>query len=789
MIGLSIGIASCLVIMLYVSEHISYDKFWKDYDKIYRINTFWNTSEGETRFATSPPPLAEAINQDIPGVEATRLYTWSDFTFRPDTDSSNVFRETGVYAANHNFFKIFSNLLIEGDPESALKEPVSIVISESTAKRYFGKEMAENKQVLGKNILGGKDGGTLWKITGIMKNMPHHTHLDFGIIISSNSYPDDLHRSPIWTWNSMHTYIKVVDGVQIQDIENNLDQIVQSRLIPFMGADPENFNIEGNDMKYVLQPIEDIHLKSNFLREMGSNGDIKYITIFFLVAIIILVIACVNFINLTTAQAAKRAKEVGIRKSLGSQKSMLRNQFLLESMIFSLTAGILALGLVELFNILAKDKIGLDFSLSVLNNPVYMLLFLGIILIVGFLAGAYPSFYLTAFKPVDVLKGKITHQIKTGGLRNGLVVFQFMVSVFLIIATGVISDQVEFFRNKNLGFNKENVLIIQNDREIEESREDFKASLKKHSVIINASFSSGIPAIKEFHVRDYSPENDFNSTGFNWYQIDESYIETMDMELVSGRSFTERIASDSNGIILNQAAVAELGLQDPMDQLIVINRGAQDEHKVRVIGVVKDFNFESFKNKIKPLGMEYMKGYVFKDYISIRIVEGKESEAVKIIKKEWENFEPDVPISYNFLDSNFDNLFKDEQRLSTIFSMFTGLAVLIACMGLLGLTAYATEQRKKEIGIRKVLGATISNLITLLSWNFGKMAIVGFILAVPVAYFAMEKWLATFEYKTSISSITFLSAGVSTLIIALFTISFLVVKAAFRNVVEALKEE
>lgn len=792
-LGLSIGLASCIVISLYVYNESIYDQFWTDSNQIYRVNTTWGSEGGEIKYATSPPTLANVLINEVPEVEAVaRLFKWGDFTLRPDTDSSNVFRETNVNLADQNFFSVFRNRLLAGNPESVLIEPGSIVLSESAAIRYFGQEFYNQNEIVGRNILGGKDGGTIWHITAIMKDIPVNSHQQFEILISSW---DEFNDSEIWTWNIMHTYVLLSknsnDKSSLENISLKLDDIVQKHAMPYMGIDYEQYKREGNTMVYSLQPITDIHLRSNFLREMHPNGDIQYVYILSLIAFFILLIACVNFTNLSTALGAQRAKEVGIRKSLGSFKTQLIGQFLVESLLFSFIAIMIALGLVELFNLFLIDVFQLYFTVGLFDKWYFVVGLIVIAAVVGLLAGIYPSFYLTAFKPVDVLKGKLSNNIKSGGLRNTLVIFQFTVSIGLIISTWIVNDQINYIRNKNLGYDRENVLIIQNDREIDERREEFKNILKSHSEILDASFSTGIPAmaLQSFKVMDIKIEGEERYETFRWFGIDHTFLPTLNMELVDGRNLSNDIVSDSFGIIFNQKAVSSLGLVDPVGKDIIIDQGEDIGRRLKIIGVVKDFNYESFYREIKPLGMEFRRDYRYKDYISIRFAPGKVRQAVDIVKSEWSKFEPDVPLSYNFLDQSYEDLFAAELRLEKLFKLFTSLAIFIAILGLMGLAAYITEHRKKEIGIRKVLGASVMRIILMLSGNFTRMALVGFLIAIPLAYYLMNQWLADFVYKININVMIFIWAGLSAIGIVLIAVSYQAIKAALNNPVNALKEE
>ncbi|MEO1052721.1 MAG: ABC transporter permease [Bacteroidota bacterium] len=791
-LGLSVSLACFIVIALYVDYELSYDKFYKDHDRIFRINARWVSEGGESRYATSPARLAGVMQAEIPEVEAiTRVFTWSDFTMRPDNDMNKVFRETNVWLADETFFKVLDYGLLAGDPETALKEPVSVVLPKSTAIRYFGQQAFDENNIVGRNLLGGKDAGTPWKITGIMEDQPENSHFQYDFLISTNTMKE-LADDENWTWNFVHTYVKfntTPDEQLLKDTHNKLDEIVVLHAIPWMGYTEEQYKESNTKMEYLLQPITDIHLRSNYNREMQPNGDINYIYTFVTVAILILVLACVNFMNLATAQSANRAKEVGVRKVLGSGKAILIKRFLSESVVYSLVSLIVALGIVEFFLILVGDWLGHDFQGAVFQNARLAFMVLGVAIVIGFLAGLYPAFYLTAFRPSEVLKGKLRSGVRSSGLRNVLVVFQFTISVALIISTVVINQQVDYIQSSNLGFDKENVLIIQNDREIEDRRQDFKDALNQLPGVINASFSSGTPGEKGFMMRGFSLENSNEDQGIRWYQIDDQYLNTMNIQMAEGRAFSREIASDTAGILLNEAAVRRMGLTDPIGKYIIRNLGAPDEAKLQIIGVIKDFNFESFKNKIKPLALEYMHGFVFKDYVSVRLAPGNHAQQVAEIRDLWHKFEPGVPMSYSFLDENFDALFASEMKLRSVFGVLTGLAIFIACLGLFGLAAYTAEQRKKEIGIRKVLGASVAIIIATLGRNFALMTGLGFVIATPLAWYAMREWLSSFEYKIDVELWVFPVAGLVTFAITLVTILYQSTKAALVNPVESLKEE
>ena len=550
----------------------------------------------------------------------------------------------------------------------------------------------------------------------------------------------------------------------------------------------EAYERHGSSMQYVLQPLTDIHLTSHYLREMAPNGNINYVYTFMAIGLFVIIIAAVNFMNLSTAQSSNRAREVGVKKVLGSGRSSLVNQFLVESLIFSFAGLIIAMGLVELFLKVFPTLLEVNFTYQPYNWPFWFYLVIGTLLL-GVLAGLYPAFYLSSFQPVKVLSGKLGAGIKSKNLRNLLITFQLVVSIGMIICTLVAVKQVDYIRNKSLGFNKENVIVIQNDREIDERREEFKDYLQGKPTIKNVSFSTGIPGLKNFHMRDFVLPGQTSGTGIRWYEGDSNYLETLNITLAEGRGFDWQRASDSSAVILNEAAVKALGLSNPVGKHLIKNPGANDEQKVRIIGVMKDFNFESFHHKIQPLVIEFLDNFTFKDYVSIRISGDDPRESLVIIKAAWEVFEPNVPFNYSFLEKDFDALFKSEIKLQQIFGVFTFLAIFIAGLGLIGLAAFIAENRKKEIGVRKVFGAGIMQILFLLLKGFAGMTVLGLLVASPLAYFMMNSWLQSFEYKTEITFELFLLAGLFTAAAVLLTVSYQSIKTALINPIISLKEE
>jgi len=789
-LGLSIGIAACLVIWQYVDYEKSYDQFFSEAGQVVRINTLWRGPEGKERYATTAPPLAEAIENNVPEAAAvTRLYHWSDFTMRPDDNFEKVFRETKVYITDHDFFKVFDFELLEVDETAVQEQMGAVVLPKSTAVRYFGEEAVANRQVVGRFLQGGKDAGTPWKVAAVMQDVPENSHFDFDFLIIANNPNDDIMHAQNWSWPIMYTYLRLQEGTQASALQPKLNDLAERFAIPNLGESIEEFQELGYAYELPTQSLTDIHLHSSWLREMKPNSNATYINTLSIIALFIILIACINYINLFTAQSTIRAKEVGVKKVIGARKSNLMGQFLLESFVFSSLAVGLALGLSELVQTFSETVLGQQLCQPTWSMPQLLLTSLGILVGVTLLAGAYPAFYLTQFRPLQVLKSKFGGTSRRSGLRDALVVFQFVISIGLIASTFVVNQQVKFFQSKQLGYDKENLLVIQNDREIEEQRLAFKQQLERHPGVRQASFTTGIPGLQQYQVRDFRLEGQSSGQGIGWHQIDEDYLPTMGIELLAGRNFSNEIAADTFGLILNQAAVELLGLENPVGQYVIKNQGMPDQQRLQIIGVVQDFHLESLHHEIKPMAMQYLTDFVFKDYAVVRLAPGNIPQTITHIKDQWSTFEPGVPITYSFLDDNLDQLFRAEQRLGQIFSLFTTLALFIACLGLYGLALFTLERRRKEISIRKVIGATLGDLLLLLNRNFLRLTLIAFALATPLAWLAMRNWLQNFAYRIDMPWWVFLLAGLLAIGIGLLTVSLQSLRAVRSNPIDALKDE
>jgi len=782
-LGLSIGIAASLLITLYVVDELSYDQFHSRSEDIYRVGLTGKLAGQEINVAVSCPPFAKVSVAEFPEVEkAIRLYRLESEVTRYE---EIVFTETEVFFADSNFFDVFDGYaLLEGDPATALREPNTLVMTEGTARKYFGDESA-----MGKIVTVG-DYNSAYEVTGIVQDPPENAHFHFDLLYAMSTF--EYSKRDQWLSNNFYTYLMLNEEASSEALEAKFPTLVEKYVGPeveqFMGISLEEFQAQGdgqNAYGYFLQPLTDIHLYSQLDAEIEANSNITYVYILIAVAVFILLIACINFMNLSTARSANRAKEVGVRKTLGSLRQDLVGQFLAESILVSLIAALISVVLLAVFIDPFNQLAGKAIELGVAKQPWLLLVLIGIVLLVGLVAGSYPAFYLSSFRPAEVLKGKLKAGLRSSGIRNGLVVFQFVVSISLIVCTLLVYQQLEYTQNKNLGFDKENVLVVNNMRRLEDKAETFKKSLLQKSSVVNATLANDLPpAIQNSSVfRVQGEEQDHIIT---FYFTDANHLPTMGIELKEGRNFLEDNPADSAAIILNEAAVREFGLDDPLEAKITGQFGPQPQ-VLRVVGVTQDFNFQSLRNKIRPMAI--MMTRQGSQHLAVRLQPGDVATTLADIEQSWQELSPGEPFEYSFLDQDFDQLFRAEQRLGQVFTVFTGLAIFIACLGLLGLAAYTAEQRTKEIGIRKVMGASVTRMVLLLSQDFAKLVGVAFLIAVPLSYFLMQQWLSDFAYRINIGVGTFVLAGVAALAVAWITVSFQSLRAARTNPAKSLRSE
>jgi putative ABC transport system permease protein len=785
--GLAIGLASFMLIALYVVDEKSYDKFHENADNIYRIQSDINFGGNELRLAVSSDAIGQALKNDNPEVkEYVRFYNSSGSKL---IKKGNEFiNEPRVAHADSTLFDVFTLPGIEGDTKTALNDPNTVVITESTAIKYFG-----TTNVIGKTIEIKDNDNPVYTVTAVIEDMPRNSHFHFDFIFSMDNIK--------YGWgnflsHNFQTYILLQDGTNHKEFEKNFVQFIDKYILPqaqqFMkiGSMAE-FESAGNKLEYTLIPLTDIHLHSDRAVEMGVNGNIQYVIIFSAIAIFILLIACVNFMNLSTARSANRAREVGIRKVLGTEKKSLILQFLIESVFLVFISLFLAIGIsyssISYFNEIS----GKELLFSDLLNPAILLILFILPFLVGGLAGSYPAFFLSSFKPISVLKGKINQGLKKSHLRSGLVVFQFSTSIILIICTIVVFLQLEFIQNKKIGFNKDQVLIVEGTDALGNSVDAFKNEVSKMGGVKSSSFAGFIPVSNSSRTDNtFSTEpvmTDKTALSMQIWNIDYDYIPTMGMEMSEGRNFSVEFGSDSSAIIINETTAKLIGGENLIGKKIYANDGNPGQSTpMTIVGVVKNFNFESLRENVGPLSFKLGNN---KWVTAFKIEASDASDLITNIEDKWKEMAPGMPFSYDFLDESFDKMYRTEQRIGKVAMSFAFLAILIACLGLFGLATYMAEQRTKEIGVRKVLGATVPSIVSLLSQDFIKLVLIAAIIAFPLAWWAMNSWLEEFAYRINIGWWVFLIAGLSAIFIALATVSYQAIKAAIANPVKSLRTE
>ena len=777
--GLTIGLSVCILIGMYVTDELSYDTMHYDVEDIYRVTLKGKIAGQEIHTSNSCGPLANALIEEASGIESsTRIRSIGDIVIRNGDDS---YVEEKVIYADSNFFQFFSFPLIEGDPYTALKDPNTIVLTKILADKYFPQGGAVGKML----TIGSRR--REYKITGVAANYPSNSHIKFDALLSQITVEETNQSYQGWTNNFLFTYYRKNKNTSVEDIDSRLEELVYKyvgeEISQFMGVSFDEFLAQGNKYEYVSYPMIDTHLYSETDDDMEANGDITYIYIFSIVGLFILLIACINFMNLSTAKSAGRAKEVGLRKTLGSDRKTLVVQFLAESMIFSIISTILAVLLAYLLLPQFNTISGKTLVFGNFMGPVFYVGIVSIAILVGLLAGCYPAFYLTAFKPAEVLRGKVKSSMKSGSVRSSLVVFQFWISIILIICTGIVYQQISFMQNKNLGLDKQNVLIISSTGKLDSDIIPFQNAVNSVPGVLTSSFTNNVfPGVGNTTVfQDVHTETEYLMGS---YYADWDHLQTLNLELVEGRFFSRDFPSDSLAVVINEAAVREFGWESGTNNEIM-NFFGDSPQKVRVIGVVKDFNFESLKVQIRPMVINFGSSL---NNLMIKY-SGEAVNIVEALEANWKEYAPGEPFEYAFLDENYDQLFRTEQRLGSLFTLFTILAIFIAALGLFALASFMAEQRTKEIGIRKALGASLSSLTALLSKEFTKLVIIAFVLAVFPTWYFMEQWLDGFVFRDQLNIWIFIGAGAFAILTAWITVGYQALKAAFANPVDSLKYE
>lgn len=781
--GLAMGIATCVIIMLFVVDELSFDRYHEKANQIVRVVLKGKVNGEVIKEAVTPAPVGPTLKNELPGVhDATRLRN-AGF---PKIAYENKTYKNGKFAfVDPNFFQVFTFSFVRGNPETALLEPNTIVITQEQARKYFGSEDPINK------LLMFKDTGEQYKVTGIIDKIPANSHFHFDLLASMTGLKDSKENN--WMNSNYYNYLVLDKSANFKDLEIRLPDIVAKYMGPQMvqiGMTFEKFKENGNEIGLLLQPLTEIHLYSDFSSqtELEPGGDVKSVYIFGAVAVFMLLIACINSMNLSTAGATKRNKEVGVKKVLGSQRIQLIHQFLIESFISTGVSMILAALFVTLalptFNQLSGKALDAGFLLS----PAVLATLALLSILITLLAGTYPAFFLSSFKPIAALKNKINTESGNKGIRNGLVVFQFVISAGLILAIIVVSQQMAYIQNKKIGYDRDQLLVLRESYLLGNNENAFMNQLANDPRIESVTMSAFLPA----------GPTDNNMTGVYpgqqheairrtlIYNIDAKYIPTMGMELAAGRNFSEMPGVDSSNVIINETAAKIFGLSDnPLGQTLTANVSDSEKRTLTIIGVIKDFHFRSLREPIAPLIM------LNNPYggLIIRTKTSEIADLLSSIEDKWKAFHVEEPFSYALLDELYNETYLTEQKMGTILKIFGLLTIFVACLGLFGLVTFTAEQRIKEIGIRKVLGANVAQIVSLLSRDLILLVSISFVIAFPLGYYLMDKWLQDFAYKIDIQWWVYALAGLTTLLIAFSTMSFKTIKSALANPVESLRSD
>lgn len=778
--GLAIGIACSVLIFIFVRFELSYDTYHEKADRIYRVAV--RASIGDTKIHQTYSSAITFLKlfEEFPEIETGVKFLNAGRV--PVSLDERTFYESRFFAVDSTFYNVFTIPLILGTPNTVLTEPNTMVITEETALKYFG-----NTDVVGKVLTANfpvGPGRADFKITGVSENMPHNSHFHYDLLVSLTTFPSFINNTG-WTSNNFISYLVLKEGTSKAEVEEKLKAFTRK----YMGGDQfDEWVAKGNYWEYFLQPVTEIHLNSDLNGEFEANGNEMYVKIFSAISVIILLIACINFMNLSTAKSSLRAKEVGLRKVVGSDRNRLMGQFLSESVLLSFISLILGILIVELLLPSYRNLMGRQIDIHYFDNAwvIPALILLG--LVVGIVSGSYPAFVLSSFKPVTVLRGK-SRDSKSGlWIRNGLILFQFTISIFLIIGTLTVYQQLKYFQNIKLGFDKEQVLVVKNPGSLGDNVNIFKEVLRNQSGVDAVSGSNTLPG-RSFSNWGFGAEGVDDNFTLNTCVCDYDFLKTLKLEMAMGRFFSREFGTDSSAAILNTKALELLGWDDPIGKKI--NNWSSNRGNFTVIGVIEDYHYESLHQVIRPMAL-FLSGGYFKNtesYISIRLKTENISEIIKDVETTYNRFAPNMPFEYSFLDQDYDNLYVNENQTRKLFMIFSSLAIFIACLGLFGLASFVADRKTKEIGIRKVLGASVPGLIGLLSVNFTKWVLLSNIIAWPVAWFAMNRWLQNFAYRINIGFLVFFVSGLLALVIALLTVSYQAIKAAVCNPVEALRYE
>lgn len=771
--GLSLGIAISVCIFLYVRYELSYDTFHENYDRIYRLSLNAKFGSNNIHAAVVSPPMGDYLVQNYAGAESfTRLYKQTNSGYFRNRDRK--FYEKGLIYADSGFFRVFSFKMIKGNEAEALKEPNSLVLTQTAARKYFGDGEAYGKTLV-------QNDNKTYRITGIVKDPPENSHFHFNMLGAFADLEAEFGKAYFENWGafSFHTYILLAEGVDPKGVEAHFPEMI-SKNMPRIAQ--QNYEVNP-----YLQKLGNIHLHSKLMMEIEPTGDFTRVIIFAAIAGFILLIACINFMNLASARSFKRSREVAMRKVHGAEKKQLITQFMGESVFFTVVSLLLALVLVELFLPLFSDIVDKNLQLAVPGTLTTIMMLAGLTLVTAFLSGSYPALYLSSFSPMRIFNNETKQGKAVTGFRNILVVLQFAISIFLIISSLVIYDQIKYVSAKDLGYNHEHTIFLNlNGTRQQKNYQVYKKEFSKLACVAGVAGSSHSPG-RGLDGNSFIPEgmDEKDPWLIYYFGVDPDFKETLGMKMVMGRDLSHEYATDSSAVVINRTLYKKLGWEDPLGRkLKVISDGQPRDYTI--VGVVEDFHAQSLHEGIEPMMLMYSDSYSF---LNIRLRPGDLKKDIAQIEKKWNEMEPDVPFSFEFIDQAFEATYRADLITARLFIFFTVVAIFIACLGLLGLTAFMVGRRKKEIGIRKVLGAPVTGIVLLLGGRFSRWVLVANLIAWPAAWLVMNRWLENFAYRTSLNWLFFVLAALVALLIAWITVSYQTIKSARMNPVDVIRYE
>ncbi len=782
-LGLSIGIACSLLIALYVINEASYDRFNVKKDRIYRLILNGKIGGQEITGAYTPPAMGKTLAKEFPEVEDfLRMNGWGPTVMEYNDQK---FKEDHVIEVDSSFFNFFSIAVIKGDAQNLLNAPHKAVLSESTAKKMFG-----NENPIDKTIKLGND-SVRYTVSGVMADVPGNCHFEANVLISFMTNP--YSESPIWMNNSLSTFILLRPNATCKTVDAKFPELLKKYVGPevqkYMGISIDDFMKQGNKYRFYCQNLQDIHLDPNIQQSFKPSSDPKYLIIFGSIALLIVLIAAINFMNLSTAQAARRAKEVGIKKVGGSSRGMLIAQFLSESTILAFASLLVAVVLVKIALPQINTMLGSALSLKLFTAWYIIPILISFAILVGFLSGTYPALFLSSFTPYEVLKGDIKNNMRSGRLRRVLVVFQFTVSILLIVGTMIMYNQIKYMLNKDVGFSKDQIIIVERVDELGKRMKSFKEAVKQIPGVVNISSSSAVPN-RNNNNNGYGMEGRKDESFLiQTNNVDYDYIATYGMTMVKGRAFNESYSSDKDACMINESAMKEFNIKDIEKTRFIVPTQDGKGKMIQVIGVVKNFNFESLRNPIKPYIFNFKPDEYSYGYLSVKLSAGNFSKTISAIEKLWKEFAANTPIQYYFLDKDFEKMYIQEKQNARMAVIFSILAIFIASLGLFGLTSFTVEQKTKEIGVRKAMGSSVLGIYMVISREVFILVSISAILAWPIIYYVAGKWLQNFYYRINLSIFTFLAGLMIAIGIAVITITYRILKAANINPAQSLKYE